>query len=78
MKVGASEEQKKDMINALQLIKDECVVHSRVMTKPSGGVVYGCVECSFYNKGECIIRTALPKYWSLADDDGDRTWRAFL
>lgn len=78
MKVGASEEKKKAMIGTLQLIKDECVVHSRVMTKPSGGVVFGCRECSFYNKGECLICATLPKFWSIADDDGDRTWRAFL
>ena len=78
MKEGASAEEKKAMISALQLIKDECVVHSRVLTNPSGGVIYGCVGCSFYSKGECLIRAALPKFWSLADDDGDRTWRAFL
>ena len=77
MKVRASMEKKKAMMDALHMIKDECVMYSNVLTNPNGGVIYECDECSFYNKGECLIRATLPKFWSLADD-GDRTWRAFL
>lgn len=78
MKVRTSLEKKNAMIDALHLIKDECVMCSNAMTDPNGGVIYECGECSFFSEGECLIRAELPKFWSLADDDGDRTWRAFL
>lgn len=77
MKARVSLEKKKAMMDALHLIKDECGMYSNVLTNPNGGLIYECVDCSFYCEGECLIRAELPKFWSIADD-GDRTWRAFL
>lgn len=75
MKENETRGRKIEALDALQLIKDECVLHASTMTTPSGGVIYSCRGCSFYREGECCIRATLPKYWSIADDE--TVWRAF-
>ena len=59
---------KKEIINALNVIKEECRDNL-------------CVRCPFYDKTlndvpRCRIRSDAPMVWNITDEDPE-TWRAF-
>lgn len=59
---------KKEIIDALKIIKDECEEA-------------GCVNCPFGREKttyryECVLNKELPEQWDLADEEPE-TWRAF-
>lgn len=54
----------KEIINALQVIQDECESHTE-----------GCSECPLYTGGECkIVVKEEPTGWNLNIND----WKAFV
>lgn len=55
---------KKEILDALKLIKDECESTAT------------CRACPFRDEPGCAIRGANPHDWDLDDEDPE-TWRAF-
>lgn len=57
---------KKEIMDALQIIKDECTGTR-------------CMDCPFYKDGkdDCTIHSADPMNWSIKEVEPEQVWRAF-
>jgi hypothetical protein len=56
---------KEEILNALNIIRDECECH-----------VEGCGACPFYVKHTCMIKIGVPSGWRL-NNDIPELWMAF-
>lgn len=56
---------KEEIINSLNIIRDECEHHAE-----------GCGPCPFYVNHTCMIKTGIPSIWRL-NIDIPGLWRAF-
>lgn len=59
---------KEEIVNALNVIKEECASQNGV----------SCNPCPFFINGKgCSIGSKVPQNWDIVDIEPEKTWRAF-